>query len=110
MIIFNGNKFAKNDKELTDSLFDSNGTCIGFYKKTKRGIQLMNMQKELMAFIVDNGYGERFVVSARRIKNKIHYMYSTSSIEDKYLGLDKIGYRQQIEECEKIFKGQHNDY
>lgn len=44
MITFNGVKFAKNDKEMTDSLFQQGGTCAGFYKVTKRGIQLMDLQ------------------------------------------------------------------
>ena len=32
-------------------------------------------------------------------------MYSTTTETDKLLGLDKLGYRQKIEECEKILRG-----
>jgi len=103
MIIFNGNKFAKNDNEFTSSLFESGGTCVGFYKVTSRGIQLRDMQKNIIAFIVNNGHGERFIVSATRQNNgKIRYMFSTCNKVDKLLNLDKLGYMAKIKECERV--------
>lgn len=105
MIIFNGVKFASNEKEFVNSLFDSDGTCYGYYKKLKKGIRLLDHNKNIFAFIVNNGYGERFIVSASNTEKGIRYMYSTTTETDKLLGLDKLGYRQKIEECEKILRG-----
>lgn len=103
MINFNGVKFAKNDKEFTASLFSGGSTCYGYYKKTKRGIQLMDMSKKLFAFIVNNGRGERFIVSASRMDNgRIRYMFSTTTKDDKLLGLKELGYKGTVEECARI--------
>ena len=94
MIIINGNKFAKNDKEFTSSLFMESGTCIGYYKKTRNGIQLLDMKKNIIAFIA-NGIKRKeqpFIVSATRTEKGIRYSYSLSSnmehleAEDKELG------------------------
>ena len=105
MIVFNGVKFAKNDKEMTDSLFSNGGTCAGYYKVTKRGIQILDLQRNIIAFIVNNGYGERFIVSAIRCDNgRIRYMFSTCSKVDRLLFLEELGYKGTIEECERVLK------
>lgn len=105
MIIFNGVKFAKNEKELTESLFSKDGTCSGYYKVTKRGIQIMDLQNNIIAFIVNNGYGERFIVSASRCDNgRIRYMFSTCHKVEKLLSLEELGYRGTIRECERVLK------
>jgi hypothetical protein len=51
MITLFGKKFAQNDNEAVESLFDSTGTVSGFYKVSKRKILIMNLQKEPIAFI-----------------------------------------------------------
>lgn len=33
MITFNGLKFAKTEDEFINSLFESDGTCFGYYRK-----------------------------------------------------------------------------
>ena len=66
----------------------------------------MDLQRNIIAFIVNNGYGERFIVSATRIDNgRIRYMYSTCSKVDKLLNLESIGYMGTIKECERILNG-----
>ena len=40
MITLNGKKFAANDEQFTESLFDQTGTCVGFYKKNKKLLNL----------------------------------------------------------------------
>lgn len=107
MILFNGVKFASSDKEFVNSLFDESGTCCGYYKKLKRGIKLLDHNKQIFAFIVNNGYGERFIVSATNTDKGIRYIHSTDSITDKLLGLDKIGYKQKIQECERIIQEEY---
>ena len=52
MIEINGKKFAINDKEFTNSLFKRGGTCIGYYKVTKREIKLYSIQKMQIGVIV----------------------------------------------------------
>ena len=106
MITFNGIKFAKNDKEFTNSLFNEGGTCEGFYKVTKRGVQLLDMQKNIIGFIVNNGYSQRFLVSATRLDGgRIHYMYGTSTQLDRFLNLKDLSYMGTIKECERIIEG-----
>ena len=104
IIIWNCFKCASNDKEFVNSLFDKDVTGYVYYKKLKRGIRLLDHNKKIFAFIVNNGYGERFIVSTHDTDQGIRDMHSTDSITDKLLGLDKIGYSQKIEECERIIK------
>ena len=102
MIAFNGIKFAKNNKEFIDSLFHKGGTCYGYYKKTKGGVQLLDKDRNIFAFIVDNSSGQ-FIVSASRLEDRrIRYMYSTSTSTDKLLGLDGLGDRAMTDECKRI--------
>lgn len=103
MLVFNGMKYAKNDKEFTESLFQSGGTCNGFYKKMRNGIRLLDMQGNIRAFIVNNKYNEQFVVSASQTDNGIRYMFSTTTQDEKWLGIDKLGYRDTIEACKRVF-------
>jgi hypothetical protein len=91
MIIINGNKFAKNDKEFTSSLFMWAGTCVGYYKKTINGIQLLDMQKNIIAFIA-NGIKRKespFIVSATRTSKGIRYSYALSSNMEHLQGSNK---------------------
>lgn len=105
MLTINGHKYAKNDREFADTLFHKNGTAYGYYKKHKGGVLLMNMQKEPFAFIVNNKHNEQFFVSCRKTESgKIRYMFSTSSADDKFLGLDSLGYIAGIELAQDIIK------
>ena len=98
MITINGIKFAKNGKEFVNSLFESDGTCCGYYKRMERGVGLYDMQRNLRVFVVDNKHNEQFFVTATMQGNRrIRYMCSTSTQDDKWLGLDKLGYRETSE-------------
>jgi len=100
MLIFNGKKYAKNDREFVESLFDPSCTCNGYYKRLKRGVQLFNMQHELTAYIVDRGPLERFIVSAGTHDGKARYMYGLSTSAGKWLGIEENTFardRQMIE-------------
>jgi hypothetical protein len=55
MITLNGNKFAANDAEFTNSLFDTDGTCVGFYRAYKNTISLLDMQKVKVGVITKHG-------------------------------------------------------
>ncbi len=51
MIILNGNKFALNDEEFTNSLFESGSTCVGYYKPLKELVQLFDHNHNLVGTI-----------------------------------------------------------
>ena len=86
MLIFNGKKYAKNDKEFTDSVF-TNQTCVGYYKKQRNGTQIFDMQRQLIAYIVANDKQGYFVVSATIDNNNPRYMFGLSSYTADFLGL-----------------------
>lgn len=46
MLIIDNQKYTKNTSEFIASLFGSGGTCVGFYKETKAGITLFDIQKQ----------------------------------------------------------------
>ena len=51
MITLNGKLFAANENEFIDSLFNPEGSCVGYYKRNKTSVTLYNMQKEKIAVI-----------------------------------------------------------
>ena len=51
MITLNGKQFARNDKEMANSLFNKGGTCVGYYRPNKTSITLLNLQKEKIGVI-----------------------------------------------------------
>lgn len=55
MITLNNKKFAESEKEFTESLFTSGGTCSGYAKKYKRHIKIYDVTYTLIAEI--NRYG-----------------------------------------------------
>jgi hypothetical protein len=61
MIVLNNEKFAENEKEFTDSLFVSGGTCVGYAKGLKRQIKLYDAQKNLIG-----------------IMKELHYLFETA--------------------------------
>ena len=40
MLLINNKKFAKTEKEFTNSIFELGGTCVGYYKPNKKSIML----------------------------------------------------------------------
>ena len=46
MVVLNGKRYAKNNKELIDSLFAKGGTCCGFYKRQGPQVKLFNLQRK----------------------------------------------------------------
>ena len=73
-----------------DSLFNPiNGkTASGMYKILSNGIRFHMANGEPFLFLVANKHSERFFVSCSRQSNgRIYYNYSTSSTDEKTLGL-----------------------
>ena len=95
MINLNGKLFAKNDEEFVSSLFNPKGTCVGFYKSIKSGVELLNQKKERIGVINNN----KVLCCATKIGNG-KYWYSFSDI-------DLIGrynsYSQYIDEVHSAY-------
>ena len=96
MIILNGNKFAKNDSEFTDSLFTPGGTCVGYYKANRCSVYLLNMQKERVGVINKNGV----LGSATKTKEG-NWWYSYATIPE--VG-EYDSYMQSVTEPESILR------
>jgi len=53
---------------------------------------------------VNNGVGERFIVSAYMVDGNIRYMFALSSSGAFLIGFDTLPYSKQIEEAEKVLE------
>ena len=73
MIILNNKKFVKNDKELINTLFQNDGTGVGYYKVLKAKIKLYNIRRKLIGVITKNGV----LAKADKINGKYWYSYGT---------------------------------
>ena len=81
MITLNGNKFAANDTEFTNSLFESGTTCIGFYKAYKNTINLLDMQKTKIGVITKH----KVLALATKLDNgKWRYSYGDIPLVGAY--------------------------
>jgi hypothetical protein len=97
MLNFNGKTYARNDAEFTGSLFRPGNTCHGFYKQTKGGFRLYDIQKNLRAYIVHNPRQGYFTVSAYMTDKGPRYMFALTSTDETWLGLDGMGYADELE-------------
>jgi len=102
MITLNGRKFAANDKEFISSLFETGGTCVGYYKRNKCSVVLSDHNHKRIGII--NKYGVLACATelseiTKDAKDKGKYWYS-------YADIDIIGkyesYMNYIHEMESI--------
>lgn len=76
MIILNGKKFARTEKEFINSLFETDGTCVGFYRPNKSSITLMNHRKEKVGVI-----NKHKVLCCATLLDNGKYFYSYADID-----------------------------
>lgn len=95
MFVFNGKKYALNDAEFVDTLFDADGTANGFYKRVRNGVKLYDMRHNLEAFIVANPRQGYFVVSASKHGKRELYMHGLCSLTEKWLGVQDLKMSQE---------------
>ena len=95
MIEINGTKFAKNDREFTDTLFNSSGTAYGFYKQLKGRTIFMDHQRKPFAALVKNKNGT-FLVNCAKINDKYFYQYDLGDMYAPIFGLPD-GYAASLE-------------
>ena len=77
MITINGTKWASNDSEFVDTLFDTKGTAEGFYKRLKN---------KIIFALVKNNHGS-FLVNCAKENKGYFYQYGLGSIYEKMLGV-----------------------
>lgn len=99
MLILNGKKFAANAREFTEALFIPGGTCQGYYRARKTGIDLLDLQQNKVGVITRR----RVLAKATKQPNG-RYWYS-------YGDVDLVGpyqsYQQQCREVELALEA-HN--
>ena len=105
MFILNGKKFAKNDKEFTNSLFEAGGTCVGYYKKTSSGVVLMDMQKTVIGYCKsDNRFTGLVSASKDQSTGRIRYMFAACSSLESLVCFDNLKYSEQNEAVRQAIK------
>lgn len=95
MIVLNGKKFAKGEKEFVESLFQANGTCVGFFKAHKSSITLFNAQKEKIGVINRHGC----LCAATIIDGRYWYNFATIKEIGRY-----ESYLQSVDEPRQALK------
>ena len=95
MLILNNKKFARNDKEFTSSLFESGGTCVGYYKPNKTSITIYNMQKEKIGVITKH----KVLACATPFDGAWWYSYATIKEVGEY-----DSYSHSMEDIEKALE------
>ena len=84
MLTINGKRYARTDAEFQASLFNSAGTCAGFYTVLKNAVLLEDMQRNVFAaIVVNNGFSG--IVSAMRLDGKIYYFYGCSEPTERII-------------------------
>lgn len=97
MITINGKKFAANDSEFNDSLFNKDGTCVGYYKRMKNSVKLFDMQMNLIGVINKNG-----CLCCATLIESGKYWYSLATI--KLIG-EYDSFIKSCEESKDILRG-----
>lgn len=101
MITFNNERWARNDKEMLDTLFDGKGTAVGFYQPKKTAVYLLNLQKERIGCI--NAYG---VLCVATKQEDGRYWYSLAPFDKGYKKspyiYQKDGYMAHTEKMREI--------
>lgn len=94
MLIINNKKFAKNNSEFINSLFNPGGTCVGFYKVNKKSIVLMDHQNNRIGVINRHGV----LCHARKLDNgKYWHTHATIDIIGEF-----PSYSKRCEELQEI--------
>lgn len=106
MILIGEKQFGKGAKSVVDSLTEPvNGrTLDGFYKKLKRGIQFFKPDGELFAYLCANDPWSCFFVNAFTFEGRSWYQYGTGEHVEKQLGTYGMGFIQERELANSIWK------
>lgn len=101
MIILNNKKFAENENEFIDSLFEKGGSCVGYAKKNKSSITIQDHNKNKIGVINKHGC----LLNASKLKcGKWWYNFATI----KLIG-DYKSYMQSVEEPTALIRSLINN-
>ena len=91
MLVLNGKKFASNDREFVDSLFDTGGTCVGYHKMVRGQVILEDHQHNRIGVINRRGV---LCCASKMVDGKYRYSYATIKQIGEY-----ESYGQSVKEC-----------
>lgn len=101
MIKIFGKKFAGSNREAVLSLFQEDGTVVGFYRKYRRSIRFFDLNLRPIAFCNHHGV----VGNAYRLKPDGETYFQASLPENHLLYSKEIGLRMMVEEVEGLAVG-----
>lgn len=101
MIKIFGKKFAGSNREAVSSLFQEDGTVVGFYRKYRRSIRFFDLNLRPIAFCNHHGV----VGNAYRLKPDGETYFQASLPENHLLYSKEIGLRMMVEEVEGLAVG-----
>lgn len=104
-ITINGKKYAKNNNNFVETLFEKDGTAFGYYKKHKNSVLFYTMQMELFAACIITPKFKGFV-NARELNGKEFFQHSYSETVKKILGIPD-GFFNELEYAEIVFNKFH---
>ena len=106
MIELAGKKYARNNAELVDTLFQGPVTATGFYRPLKNGVLLMDHQKKPFAAAVRDMHSSAcFFVNASRLENgRTWYNFGTDEFSERKLGIDGLTYSQQHDAAKAVIQ------
>lgn len=81
MIVLNGKKFARTNREFMDSLFSPTGTCAGFYTVYPRAIIIMDMHRNRVGCINWDGV---LCSATKQVNGRYWYNYRTPELIGEY--------------------------
>ncbi|WP_176331406.1 hypothetical protein [Burkholderia vietnamiensis] len=94
--------------DINGRLFAPVGSTVdgltGSYEQARNGVLLRDLQGEPFVFVVSNKHNEYFFVSCRQTDEGIRYLHSTSTPDERRLGLDALGYKATGELAEKLVR------
>jgi hypothetical protein len=100
-ITINSKKYAKNNNNFVNTLFEKDGTAFGYYKKRKNSVLFYTMGMELFAACVVTPKFKGFV-NARELNGKEFFQHSYSEKVKDILGIPDSHLRE-IEYAEIVF-------
>lgn len=97
MLTINGRRFAINDAEFNAAAASADTVCEGYARANQRGVLLLDATRTPRVQVVNNRFGEVFLVSAALRQNgRKRYMHGLCTIDEQWLGLTSY---QTSREC-----------
>ena len=91
MLILNGKKFAESEEEFTNSLFEAGGTCVGYARRNRKSVTLLDHNREKIGVINRCGVLCR---ATKQANGKYWYSHADIPQVGRY-----ESYMQEVEEC-----------